>query len=227
LTAFTGQFGSRGEILAGTSQKALQFNQKVTAMKLSSDVVTLLLLAGLSVIAVSEGCKRGAGEKTAAKQHLIPGDFEDDSDAQSFNGVAGHVCYENPQSGNALMRGVDAGNNRFMCTPAKIGALSVDLGPPQGTQGNFFFRGGGHSVHVCPGATSAGATASSAMVGWIEDHNWLICAPASGLTNVQIDLGTQENEGQAGWPLIHVCNGNRVMVGISAADNVLICADHP
>jgi hypothetical protein len=196
-------------------------------MKLSSNVVAVLLLAGLPVIAFSGGCKRLAGGKEAAKHKLVAGDFEDDADAQSFNGVAGHVCYENPQSGNALMRGVDAGNNRFMCNPATIGTLSVDPGPPQGTQGNFFYRGGGHSVHVCPGATSAGATASSAMVGWIEDHNWLICAPASGLTNVQIDLGTQENEPQPGWPLMHVCDGNRVMVGISAADNVLICADHP
>lgn len=220
LAAFRWTVDSGGEILPSTFPRPPQFNLKVATMKQSRPVVAFVLLAGLSVIAFSGGCKRLA--KHAA------GDFEDDADAQSFNGVAGHVCYQNPQSGNALMRGVDAGNNRFMCSPASVGALSVDLGPPQGTQGDFFYRGEGHKVHVCPGATAAGVTATSAMVGWIKDHNWLICTPTSGLTNVQIDLGSQETEpNQPGWISMHVCSGNRVMVGISDADNVLVCADHP
>jgi hypothetical protein len=66
------------------------------------------------------------------------------------------------------------------------------------------------------------------MVGWHEGNNWLICAPAAGLTNIHPDLGTQEQEPNQNKPeTMHVCDGNSVMVGISAVDNVLICASHP
>ena len=147
----------------------------------------------------------------------VAGDFEDDGDQAVFNNTSVHVCY-----GNALMRGVDAASNRFMCSAANsVGAAAVDLAPPGGTQANIFFRGIGHSVHVCP--------TGAAMVGWHEGNNWLICAPVPGLgTNIHPDLGTQEQEpNQNKKSLMHVCDGNSVMVGISEADNVLICASHP
>ena len=161
------------------------------------------------------GYRSGSARKLSLSA-IVAGDFEDDGDQAPFNGVSVHVCY-----GNALMRGVDAASNRFMCSAASgVGAPAVDLAPPGGTQANIFFRGLGHQVHVCP--------TGSAMIGWHEGNNWLICAPAPGLANTHPDLGTQEQEPNQNKPeTMHVCDGNSVMVGISEADNVLICASHP
>ncbi len=153
----------------------------------------------------------------AALPALAPGDFEDDKDQGWYNNTSVHVCF-----GNALMRGIDVGGNRFMCSAVNgVGSPAVDPAlTAGGTQANIFYQGGGHIVHVCP--------AGSAMVGWHQGYDWLICAPSPGLSNIHPDLVTQEQEpNQRKGVTMHVCDGNSVMVGISVPDNVLFCANLP
>lgn len=164
---------------------------------------------------------------------LVAGDFEDDSDFLDFQGVQGsssvglnqgtevHTCYN-----DGLLRGLNSTTNQFMCTAIVpgVGSPYVDVGV---TQVNYFYKGGGHPVHVCP--------SGSAMIGYHKGNNWLICAPTPGLTNLHVDLGPGPGPRPATPPPgqgaqesgMHVCNGNDVMVGISDADNAFICADHP
>lgn len=154
--------------------------------------------------------------------------FEDDNSQITMNGTKVHVC-----PGASLLIGVDAGNNRFLCSNSFLLPPVQAWDPPiadTGTVEIFSYGGAQHGVRVCP--------TDSAMVGWNQDKDWLICralppsgfVPVSGFTSIKVDGpgGTQVPEPDHSGQSMHACdakgeNGPLAMRGIQSADNVLIC----
>jgi hypothetical protein len=140
----------------------------------------------------------------------IPHDLEDDWTRANDM----HSCGD-----GLFMRGVDASRNKFLCMRApQIGSAAVD----SSTQASVSYRGQQHSVHVCP--------EGAAMQGWEEARNQLLCARThSALFGAQlVDGNSQAAERSSPGRTMHVCRGsgaNSLMIGIQAADNVLICRD--
>lgn len=156
------------------------------------------------------------------------GAFEDDNSEITLNGSKVHVC-----PGSALLIGVDAKNNRFLCSN------SFMLPPPQAwdppiadaaTVETFSYSGAEHRVRVCP--------TDSAMVGWSKDKDWLICralppagfVPVSGFASIKVNGpgGTEVPEPDHSGQTMHACdskgeNGPLAMRGIESADDVLVC----
>jgi hypothetical protein len=88
------------------------------------------------------GCRRGLRRRR-----------EDDSNQTGVNGTNVHVC-----PNGALLIGVDAKNNRFLCSNALMENPAPTLVADLQTHVNFSYGGREHSIHVCP--------PNSAMVGW-------------------------------------------------------------
>lgn len=158
-------------------------------------------------------------------------DYEDDGTPLSIGGTSVHICAD-----HGVMRGVDAGHNRFMCTHALVaGTPFID----KSTQVLVHLNDAPYiiedpnanrtSVHVCP--------EGSAMIGWHQGFNWLICAPVAPFPFPKINQpdgpvdGTQAAEPNNPKITMHVCGiwpnkQSVVMVGIFVVKNVLICNFH-
>ena len=134
-------------------------------------------------------------------------DFEDDGTRSNFDGTFVHVCSA------GAMRGVDAGNNAFMCAPLGVANGIVDAG----NQMTFTYDGAAHRVHTCPNNT--------VMTGWYKRKNWLVCSTVAGGLNGSkfTDAGTQEAEPDHQERSLHACLPGTYMVGIQDSDDVLIC----
>lgn len=134
-------------------------------------------------------------------------DFEDDGTISQFNGASVHVCP------SGAMRGVDSGNNAFICAPLDVSNAVVDVA----SQMTFTYDGAAHSVHTCPNNT--------VMTGWNRGNNWLVCSTvAGGLEGSKFpDTGTQEAEPDHQERAVHACLPGSYMVGIQDSDDVLIC----
>jgi hypothetical protein len=149
--------------------------------------------------------------------------FEDDSTQMKFNAVNVHVCP------NAVMIGVDASHNRFLCdslSGAKLNSPTVDTS----THKDFTYDNRTVSVHVCPD--------NNVMVGWSQNKNWLICTqipPAGYQLAAPIGVvvngppGTQFPEPKHPSHALHACTSNNpltqwTMSGIKADENALICS---
>jgi hypothetical protein len=161
------------------------------------------------------------------KKHVVTvqmSTYEDDGAGQlSVNGVGVHVCID-----SGALVGIDADNNRFLCTHSIFVEQSV-----LDTSNRMEFELGADPshltatlVHVCPAGT--------VMVGWHQGFDWLICGhpnpplPSSG--NQYKPDGplspTQVAEPNFPGTTLHACgvaNGQSVVVGIDAAANTLIC----
>jgi hypothetical protein len=152
--------------------------------------------------------------------------FEDDNTQMTFDGKQVHVC-----KGGVAMIGVDATNNRFLCsnvlTPDTT-KLTVD----KSTHANFTWGGMTNSVHVCP--------TNNIMVGWSQSNDWLICTPVppsgfvtlTGFGAVKTDGpgGTQVTEPNHAGTKMHSCDPQNqgaplAMQGLKADDNVLVCVN--
>jgi hypothetical protein len=162
----------------------------------------------------------------AAVQPLSAGNqsqaFEDDGTQTTIMGDDVHIC-----ANGAIMLGVDASNNRFLCSnslPSSPGALTVDTS----TRATFDWDGKQHSVHVCP--------SDMVMTGWSKTNDWLICEPTTGpaflpltgygATTPDSILHVPEPKHAGGS--MHSCvpngaGGTSAMSGIDDADNVIIC----
>jgi hypothetical protein len=113
---------------------------------------------------------------------------------------------------------VDASRNKLLCmrAPQTAGSAAVD----SSTQASFSYRGRQHNVHVCPDG--------AAMQGWEEARNQLLCARTTNALSSAplVDENAQAAERSSPGRTMHVCRGpgaSSVMIGIEAADNVLIC----
>ncbi len=111
------------------------------------------------------------------------------------------------------MRGVDAGNNAFLCAPLDVSNAVVDAGNHM----TFTYDGSSHRVHTCPNNT--------VMTGWYKKNNWLVCSTVAGHLNGSkfTDAGTQEAEPDHEERSVHACLPGTYMVGIQDSDDVLIC----
>jgi hypothetical protein len=157
------------------------------------------------------------------------GAFEDDGTNMTFAGTNAHVC-----PGGALLIGVDAQNNRFLCSNAFLlpQPATTDLTVDTATHQTFTVGGNNVSVHVCP--------TTSAMIGWNQDKDWLICrtlnisgfVPVSGqnfgAVTVDGPPGAQVPEPSHGGVNMHSCDtkgngGPLAMFGIQASLNAFIC----
>jgi hypothetical protein len=120
---------------------------------------------------------------------------------------------------DGAMRGVDASNNRFVCT--NVGNQNPVMTLDRNTQQSVTYNGGQHSVHVCPHGTY--------MVGWNDSANLLACAgqgPVVFAGSDFVDNSSQAPETGHGSRTAHVCVGPdqpSLMVGIQGDDNKLIC----
>ena len=165
-------------------------------------------------------------EVSVPAQKLPPGKsvFEDDNTQMTFNGKQVHIC-----KGGAAMIGVDASNNRFLCSN-ELTTDTTNLIVDTSTHVNFTWSGAEHSVHVCP--------QNNIMVGWSRDKNWLICTPVppsgfvtlNGFGAVTTDGpgGTQVTEPNHPQRNMHSCDQQNqgaplAMSGIKADHNVLVC----
>ncbi len=158
---------------------------------------------------------------------------EDDSTVYTANGNHIRMC-----KNNTMLIGIDVADSRFLCsdTMPPANKLTVDTG----TKGLYIYNGlsGGirapvlHSVHVCP--------AGSAMVGWDQAKDLLLCGqiPPSGNVPVNATLfGTDSVDGPGGtqapepnYPKqnLHACDPKgsgdpEAAVGIDVTNNVLVC----
>jgi hypothetical protein len=153
------------------------------------------------------------------------GIFEDDGTQLSIAGTSVHIC----QNG-AFVIGVDAANDRFLCSDALPFSNMTTLIADSTTHKMFTYNGEQHPVHVCPG--------TMVMVGWKQDKNWLICGqsvpsgfdilPGYGSVNVDGPGGTQVPEPKHPGLTMRACDpkgsgGPLAMIGIKLDDNVLIC----
>jgi hypothetical protein len=128
----------------------------------------------------------------------------------TFNGTKVHVC-----PGGALLIGVDATNNRFLCSNVFLLDLPAmsDLTVEVSTYATF--RCGilntEHSVHVCP--------ANSAMIGWHKGKDWLICmqlfqsglVPLSSVASNVEKFGTVHVDGPSGTEVPEPNHANIMM----------------
>jgi hypothetical protein len=158
----------------------------------------------------------------------LQGVFQDDGTQLNVNGTNVHIC-----PGGALLIGVDATNNRFLCSNAFLIAGPTNeesVFADTSTHANYNYGDQEHKVHVCP--------KDSVMIGWHKDKNWLICrplppsgfVPLSGFGDAKVDGpgGTQVAEPKNPGQKMHACDSEGTatplaMSGIEARDNVLIC----
>jgi hypothetical protein len=161
--------------------------------------------------------------------------FEDDGTQMAFSEPGGpqnvnvHIC-----KGNALLVGVDAANNRFLCStvPEPLGQLTADYGTGTHMTVQFPTTGPLISVHTCPTLSS--------MVGLSISHNWLICTqplPPSGWGARDAAFGVVVPDGppnaaqtpEPNYPNrnMHACpnTSTQSLFGIKADDNIFLCTD--
>ncbi len=156
------------------------------------------------------------------------GAFEDDASRMTLNGRSIHVCPD-----GALLIGVDAANNRFLCSNTFLlsDPLPSELMVDTSTHSTFTYGSTSHSIHVCP--------TNNAMVGWDETDDSLVCRPLPPSGDVPVtNFGNQRVDGPSNIRQVpepnhtsinmHTCNRNGdggpdAMRGIQAGDNVLVC----
>jgi len=153
------------------------------------------------------------------------GPFEDDGSRMSVNGVHVHVC-----PGASLMIGVDQTHDRFLCSNAFLLPDTTDVIADASTQATYSYSGSPHSVHVCP--------VNSAMVGWNETKDWLICRqlppsgyvtlPGYGALSINGPGGLLVAEPKHAGQQMHACDPqgaglSLAMSGLQADDQVLVC----
>jgi hypothetical protein len=153
------------------------------------------------------------------------GVFEDDSTQLSMGVTKTHIC-----PGAALLIGVDAAHNRFLCSSSFL--LPNNTAPivDTSTSGVFRIDNRPKSIHVCP--------ANSAMIGWNRGQNWLLCTPLPpsgyvtlpkyGTVKVNRRGNTQVPEPKHPSLTMQSCDASAAglpwaVVGIDTADNVLVC----
>ena len=155
------------------------------------------------------------------------GIFEDDGTQLHMGATNTHIC-----PGGALLIGVDAARNRFLCSssfllPTTTTTMSI---VDTSTSGIFIINSRRKRIHVCP--------ANSAMIGWNRGQNWLVCRqlppsgyvtlPKYGAVNVNHRGDTQVPEPKHPSLTMQSCDASGAglpwaVVGIDTADNVLVC----
>jgi hypothetical protein len=149
----------------------------------------------------------------------------------TVNGVTAHVCPVNAaNSVQEAMVGVDAANNRFLCSNAVEVLSASNWTADTSTQVDFPVSstaplGAKVSIHVCP--------QNEVMVGWNEAKDVLFCAPVAPGAGYSVQLsvdygGTNETKIQEkNFPRsVHGCSSTGekpVMAGIKADENILVC----
>lgn len=155
------------------------------------------------------------------------GIFEDDGTQLHMGVTNTHIC-----PGGALLIGVDAARNRFLCSSSFLLPTTTTTAPivDTSTSGIFIINSRRKRIHVCP--------TNSAMIGWNRGQNWLVCTPLPpsgyvtlpnyGTVKVNHRGNTQVPEPKHPSLTMQSCDASGAglpwaVIGIDTTDNVLVC----